>query len=467
MRNIFQRFSNPIILIACFSALIALVGFVKILSSLISYSATSSYAVLSIPESYDSQSVEKVLRSSGFIGLISEESQWVDIAAFNSLERVPLDNYSERLDKDDPRNDGYAERLKLFFHSDGYRHIYLPMKGTAAALKKSLRKALPDIAYQLRLPGRVEWLCVIFFLISVIITFFSFGDTRPTLPALPALLGLSGLGVGGLAVAIGLFLGIVIIKDLVISLASRMSTAYTWKALRRIIVSTFHDESSSALALGFIAMGMAGAVIGDVPVFITLAGAASAIAATFLVPAIIAVKNMKRSRLRFVPVKILREDIDRSRFFLRLGPVFAIVVLAAFVVQNGFTKTRTNSANSIIYNDAEVTIEEYEKHITYQKSFALSRLRSLAHLPYGGFVIDTDGLLLPGEKFEIEDEPIELPPVERFLVNSSTKFLNKNGVTVKIIAAIIGVLMLLVSIAAFTSARRRYSPILIRREAAA
>ena len=91
--------------------------------------------------------------------LISESSQWFFLDDFGAVARVPLDEYDARLLPLDPRNDGYADKLRSFFVRDGKRFSFIPLNVAAggAPVKMPLEKSLPllleGIPFALEFPG--------------------------------------------------------------------------------------------------------------------------------------------------------------------------------------------------------------------------------------------------------------------------------------------------------------------------
>jgi hypothetical protein len=83
--------------------------------------------------------------------VLSESSQWVFLNSFGSLDRIPLDEYDERLESVDPRRDPYAVRLRNFFVRDGKRWFFIPLDrdifGPLPVLNpgRSLRKKLAPV----------------------------------------------------------------------------------------------------------------------------------------------------------------------------------------------------------------------------------------------------------------------------------------------------------------------------------
>jgi hypothetical protein len=110
-----------------------------------------SYAILVCSETVPDREIRERLENQGFTGLVSESGQWVLLDCFGSIEQIPLDEYRSRVLPFDPRNDGYAEKLRSLFVQDDKRFIYFPL-GTlnpaqGAQIEKKLASALGDIPY--------------------------------------------------------------------------------------------------------------------------------------------------------------------------------------------------------------------------------------------------------------------------------------------------------------------------------
>lgn len=97
--------------------------------------------------------------------VLSESSQWVLLNDFDKIIRVPLDQYENRLEAFDPRNDGFAGRLRSFFVRNGKRHFFIPLDDSALrfggifrralcqSLEKEVRELMGEIPYTLTFPG--------------------------------------------------------------------------------------------------------------------------------------------------------------------------------------------------------------------------------------------------------------------------------------------------------------------------
>jgi hypothetical protein len=170
------------------------------------------YAVLTVDASWPDLSIRELLAGEGIFNTIGESSQWVFLDDFGELEKVPLDSYSERVEPFDPRNDGYAERLRSFFVNQGSRRIFIPLKGTVS-LEGRVRAALGDIPFSLSVLTPPEGtrsvvLPGILFIPAAAFTLFLSGEALLTAFFLPLWAVLAGQGVPGfavLAILAGLF----------------------------------------------------------------------------------------------------------------------------------------------------------------------------------------------------------------------------------------------------------------------
>ncbi|GHV02437.1 hypothetical protein FACS189485_02800 [Spirochaetia bacterium] len=102
----------------------------------------SPYTVLVMDESAPDREITEALNRVFKGQVLSESSQWVFLDDFGQLRQIPLDEYKRRLEPFDPRNDGYAERLRSFFVRDGQRFFFIPQGGIS---EKKLAAALEHV----------------------------------------------------------------------------------------------------------------------------------------------------------------------------------------------------------------------------------------------------------------------------------------------------------------------------------
>jgi hypothetical protein len=108
------------------------------------------YATLVCGDAYSDPELRERLDSRGLTGLVSESDQWFLLDCFGSVEKIPLVDYSQRLLPFDPRNDGYAEKLKSVFVRDGKRFVYIPLGiNRPENLETEIAQALTGISYSL------------------------------------------------------------------------------------------------------------------------------------------------------------------------------------------------------------------------------------------------------------------------------------------------------------------------------
>ncbi|MDR2785250.1 MAG: hypothetical protein LBB83_04970 [Treponema sp.] len=87
----------------------------------------NGFAILSVDAACSDRAIGEALSGAGITGYISESNSWVFLDDFGELKRVALDLYDEALEPFDPRNDGYAEKLRSFFVSNGKRRFFIDL----------------------------------------------------------------------------------------------------------------------------------------------------------------------------------------------------------------------------------------------------------------------------------------------------------------------------------------------------
>ena len=169
------------------------------------------YAALAFSDSVPDREIRARLESTRISGIVSESGQWFLLDSFGSIEQIPLDEYGTRLLPFDPRNDGYAEKLRSVFVRDGSRIVYIPVGSLGSAgYKGKLAAAFEDIPYSIEYTrqGRPLGLLVVLFGLAAVV--FCViprlrSALRPTaaclLPCLPTLAPLSLGGTAGFTLA--------------------------------------------------------------------------------------------------------------------------------------------------------------------------------------------------------------------------------------------------------------------------
>ena len=115
-------------------------------------------AVLTLDESQDDRRIREILARGGVEGFISESSQEVPVDDFGALKMVPLDAFLDEVESFDPRDDGYAAKLRSFFVRGGKRFFFLllddPIGRKVTKLEKQLAVLLGDVPFTLTVVGK-------------------------------------------------------------------------------------------------------------------------------------------------------------------------------------------------------------------------------------------------------------------------------------------------------------------------
>jgi len=153
-----MSFFRSVLLASLISLLAALV--LLFIGSAMGYEEfRSGYAVLITDDSIDDAVILSRLESGDIIfggSPISESSQWVLLDEFDSIKKVPLDQFSSRIFPFDPRNDGYAGKLRDVFVRDGKRFVYVPLfagNWKANFLNKKFNELMGDIPFSVEYYG--------------------------------------------------------------------------------------------------------------------------------------------------------------------------------------------------------------------------------------------------------------------------------------------------------------------------
>jgi len=404
------------------------------------------YAVLSADASVDDRVLNSILNDEfAFAGTaVCESSQTVMLDAFNSIETVPLDKYFSRIYPFDPRNDGYAEKLKRIFLKDGKRFVYIPIAPgdwNTASLNKKFALLLGDIHFNVRYYGIGSPLRLFFAmyaaasLLMLIICFIKKKSHNGLLliaAVVPVFASLAFLGAPGIACA-ALFIALFILfRQPLSEFASSGDLRLKLKAnhaknFKDIIIPalrlSYRYKYYSLLLFIFAAAFTAIIIFSRLNLLFILAVFAAALAVFFITAKIFSVNSgMHR---KFNPVMIVKRGIPDFTFSHFVLP-FAAAVLITIVIAPFM------SGSYISNNKFDTFVEEYDyrEHLAFQTSFSTRPLGSPADLRAADhtFFIDTDGL--PSMKIAApaqSDILSEFPPFPNQLKELMDFFHNVNS----------------------------------------
>jgi len=382
------------------------------------------YATLVCGDGYSDSELRERLDSRGLTGLVSESDQWFLLDCFGSIEKVPLADYEERLLPFDPRNDGYAEKLKRLFVRDGKRFIYIPLgKNDPENIDARIAQALTGVSYSLEYtqpPPKRDILLPLTAFCLTACAFFAIPQLRRRLNAslLPCLCALSPLALG-LAPGFALFSLLAGFAALLSELLGRKPAAGRRGALLHAPPALSAAQWLPALAL--IACYIFFSFFWGLPVhfaFCILASFCCTLAVSLLsgggkLSIKFNINKSYRSRRRFTPVEIISRTTVSYGFFPVMLP-FAVMALAlAFTGFAGPQPTSSRAADISPLPAGAITEADFQEHYLFQTSFsfrALGKTYDDGELPLiAGYGLSSDGLLVPGMGITALTDDSEVP----------------------------------------------------------
>jgi hypothetical protein len=359
------------------------------------------YAVLAVNERNEDRTIAALLDSAAesFGGsLVSESTQWVMLDEFDSLQRIPLDEYPSRVFSFDPRNDGYAEKLRDIFVHDGKRFIYIPLdtgKWNSALLDKQFNYLLEDIPFSVEYYGIGKHLSFFFVIYAtaslclLAICYVKRKSWRGTLlivPLIPVFSSLAFFGAPGIACA-ALLSGLFFLlreplNDLVVlgALFSGMKQKF----------NLIYKEIIKPYMVNFLFMPLFIAALSVILVFSQLKFLfLTAVFAAALFVFILSSKTisvMSGSRRCFNPVLIIRSRLPDFSFSFFMMPFAAATFIAMFL-------SPFISGSYVSGGEFNTIIDEhdYYAHLIYQTSFSTRQLGTSIY-DFPDFTYDEDGL---------------------------------------------------------------------------
>jgi hypothetical protein len=365
------------------------------------------YAVLSVDDSIEDRALLEILDSGKGVfelgSLISESGQWVMLDNFGSLEQIPLDKYGARVLPFDPRNDGYAEKLKEVFVRDGKRFVYVPLKTgnwTVNILDKQFTTLLKDVGYSVDYYGIGKPLFFFFIAyiaasICLLAVCYAKRNTHRgasgIVVLIPVFSSLAFFGAPGIAAAALLFGLFFLLREPLnefIMLPGLFSPGKTDK--RQMI----YREIVKPYKLYWILLGMFALALGLLVVFSQLkflfliAVTAAALAVFFFFSRTMARLDGKHTR--FTPVMIVKRRTPEFAFSFYMLPFAAAAFIAMF--------SAPHMSGPLVSDEKFDNIVEemdYYAHLTYQATFSTRQLGSRT-AAYPDYILENDGLPSPG-----------------------------------------------------------------------
>jgi len=362
------------------------------------------YAVLQTDASVDDRLLQSRLigNENIFSGIfagspVSESSQWVMLDEFGSLQEIPLDQYNERVLPFDPRNDGYANKLRDVFINGGKRCVYIPLKAgnlDIASLDRQFAGLLGDIPFSAEYIGIGKPFKLLFtaYAASSLFLIIICCVKRRTYPGItavfalvPPLFCLVFFGASGFAAA-------ALILGLFVCLLEPAAEAVKHRSFKMIYINVLEPYKMYRPFLAVFAAAIAVMVVfTELKLFVLLpVFAASLFVFLFSVKTVSLWGSGQR---RFVPVMIIRRRIPDFSFSLYMIPLAA----AAFIVMF-LTPYMPGSFSGGNKFDHIVDEQDYFAHLSYQASFSTRQLGGQGAL-YPAYLSGEDGLPVADTKF--------------------------------------------------------------------
>jgi len=380
------------------------------------------YALLTTDEMVQDRTLRELLSADKefFAGpLFSESSQWVLLDEFGSFARIPLDEYSLRLHPFDPRNDGYAEKLRDFFVRDGKRFVFIPLRPgniVPSLLEKRVAALLGDIPfsidyYGIGKPGfdTLRFFFVLFgagALGMIVFFFFARKNSRTCLycivPCLPLLASLSFFGPFGIAVS-ALLVGLsALLWEPLFEFFTllRAPSSGAEERQRRLYRGVYEPYRWHCFFLPFFPLAIACIVFfaGIVPWFVLAVSLLHCGLFSFSLWAL-------NRRMRFRPIQILKIRFPDCAFSLYMLPFVLAAFGAAFFAP---PMPAASPSGPALFAGQLISETDYYAHLNFQSSFSRRSLGGSDSV-YPTYKMDADGLLSmapPGKN----DAPLEFPP---------------------------------------------------------
>ena len=402
------------------------------------------YAVLALNSSEDDRCIREILEQAGLENIISESSQYIPLDDFGSLRMVQLDTFHTEIKDIDPRDTGYAARLKDFFVHDGQRFFFIPLEAIGGNrtgnIKSKLDSVLYGIPFSLAFWGHEPPFLLYFALIAVgcIFTLYFSQSRRLFLYQIPVLLAM-GWGGGAAALLAAILCGIwELLREPLreLSVARRYNNKrkdYAGDGLRGLLERLKPFKINISLILFFLIFALIFSVTGNLSPVPMIAACLCFFLINYFSFQIEKERASKNKHILFTPVLLFPIRSKTFSLFPFIMP-FAAVFLLAVSLPRFFPEFSPPSKNVDLINPGYfVTSEDYYRHMAFQHSFSFRSLNhphSLdGHAPFNRdsylhYYLGDDGLIagsLGPDASLTEDHPFPLEKLMDFLLNYDNK----------------------------------------------
>ena len=403
-------------------------------------------SVLIVDETQNDNYVQETLSSHGLLGFDSESSQFVALDDFGSLKFIPLDSFYDEIEAFDPRNDGYAARLRSFFVHDGKRFFYSLLESNVKnpywKMKKNLDEILTDIPFTLVVLGQKQSNFLHLFLLFPACTmalFFS-QSRRLFIFQFPLLLVLGYFGFFSFLLA-ALLAGIwELLREplgeiFAAARYERRKNDYAGAGFKGIRERLKPYRINLLFAFIFAMLFIIFSLFGVFPLLLLPVVLVSFFFLYFVSLKTEGARVRKNSHMLFTPVLLLPQKAKTFSFFPFLLPYGFVSILALFLSLVlpglGFNTVNSSPAAAHIAPEYLISREEYSRHLAFQQSFSYSSLnqdsqgqKALNQKEYLRYHLGKDGLIEASASSAFAaDEELKLEPELTFPLEKLMDFL--------------------------------------------
>jgi hypothetical protein len=419
------------VLLASLISLLAAIGLLFIGSAMGYEEFRGGYAVIITDDTIEDDVILSHLESGDlFFGgsLISESSQWVLLDEFDSVKRIPLDQFTSRIFPFDPRNDGYAGKLRDVFVRDGKRFVYVPLfagNWKANFLNKKFNELMGDIPFSVEYYGigRPLSLFFIFYAAASVILLIMCYVKRKVhrsivniIPMIPVLSSLGFFGAAGIGSAALLFALFILLKEPLNDFVNPPPLIKKGRNFRTIYKEIITPYKFYWLFVPVFAAALSILVIfSQLKVLFLIAVTAASFAVFFFSLKIVSFSGVEHKR--FNPLMIVRRRFPEFVFPMYILPF----VIGAFLTMF-FTPFMSGSYDSGNKFDVIVTEQDYYDHLSYQTSFSTRRLGDASSSSYPAFFYDTDGIVSMNKTGAAQ--PVKMSDFPNFPLKQLMEFFN-------------------------------------------
>jgi len=359
------------------------------------------YAVLAVDDTIDDKPLRSIIQSTGlyFVGEpVSESSQWVLLDRFDSIQRIPLDEYHTRVLDFDPRNDGYAQKVREIFVRNGKRFAYIPLMAgnwNSDALDKKLSELMQDIPFSVNYFGIGRPLFLFFTVYaaaSLILLIFIYKNRKvhrsivniiPMVPVLSSLGFFGAAGIGSAALLYGLF---ILLKEPLGDLVNptRPHSKYFKKRMSEIKKEIILPYKNYWFFLPVFILAFAVLVIfSQLQLLFLLAAFIVSFAVFFFSLKIVSFSGVEHKR--FNPITIVKRRFPEFVF-----PIYILPFIAGAFITMFFTPHMSGTYDTANRFDVIIEEQDYFDHIEFQSSFSTRHLGTNSSV-FPVFHADADG----------------------------------------------------------------------------